>query len=542
MNAKTSMYNYLLENIELFKDRTALIFFGQKINFATLSEKIDRMAQSLKDLGIKKDDNITICLPNSPHAVVAFYAINRIGAVANIVHPLTPSLQLLQLMEKAQSKFLFMCDFAYFRYKDNLENANIKTVICRLETYMPKILGTFFSLSNFRKNSHVDYKSQLIIRYKNLLNSQKTLDVPDDSFDTPSIHLHSGGTAGDPKTVVLTNEAFNEQSSNAFNLIGINSFDDTRDKIMLGVLPMFHAFGLGVCFHMALSNGAATLLIPKFAGKSTVKNIKKHKVNIWVGVPTMYGRMINYKKFDGRYLKNVVNIFSGADSFPKNLKTKFQDLLTKHGSKAKVCEGYGLTETAALICVNTNKVYKEGSVGKPLVDTVIMAYDTEAERFCKPNECGELVVKGPQNMIEYLGDTEATNNALKKHGNDLWVHTGDYGCVDEENFVFFRQRIKRIVKISGVAIFPSEIEEAVTKLPFIKHACAVGVKREQSGMAIKLFVELKDGNAPSEKLKEQILTHCSQHIIKWAVPRQIVFEKSLPLTMMGKVDFKKLEE
>lgn len=537
-----SMYNYLFQNIDIFKDRTALIFLNKKISFGRLAGEVDRVAEGLRSLGGDSNNSVTICLPNSPNAVVAFYAANRLGAAVNIVHPFTPAVQLAEFMKKADSKFVFLNDFAYFRYKEEIEKTDIKTIICRLETYMPSLTGAFFSLGNRKKSRAVNYRSEKIIKYGDLLHFPPCKEVPDDSFQKPSVYLHSGGTTGEPKTVMLDNRAFNALSSHAFDIIDIKSFEETKGKVMLSVLPMFHAFGLGVCVHMALCNGIASLLIPKFTGNTAIRAIKKHKADIWVGVPTMFGRIVNNKCFEGKYLSRVTDIFTGADSMPQNLRQKFAEALKRNGSRAKVCEGYGLTETASIAAVNTNKTYREGSAGRPLKGIEVRAYDNEKNEFCPAGECGELVIKGNQTMHGYLGDSEATAAVKKTHEGGEWIHTGDYGYVDADGFVFFRQRIKRIVKISGVAVFPSEIEEAVTSLPFVKHACAIGVAREKSGAAIKLFVELANGTPESEETKEQILAECRKRVIKWAVPREITFSKELPLTPFGKVDFKKLED
>jgi long-chain acyl-CoA synthetase len=552
-------------------------------------------------------DCVTICLPNCPDAVIAFYALNRIGAICSMVHPFTPALLLKQTIEKTHSGFVLLNDFSFFRYKDGLTDPDIKIIICKLQTYMPFFLGRFFALKNRKVNRAVDYNRANIIGYSSLLGRatdgngarqtvggksraatsagkpQCTAAAETQSANNasggklssaaadgrnaeecgdergqnaaerggaaqeqnpnlqPSVYLHSGGTTGAPKTVMLSDFNFNRLAGRAFEMLSVDGAEATGDKIMFSALPMFHGFGLGVCVHVILSCGAASLLVPKFAPKVAAKAIKKYNANIFAGVPTMFAAILNYKKFDAKHLKKVTHIFCGADALPQSLKQNFDKILAKNKSRAQLLEGYGLTETVTVCAVNTNESFRAGSVGRALKGIEIRAFDTETGNICRPGAFGELCVRGDTVMTGYYGDKTATVCALKKHDDgDPFVHTGDYGFVDADGFVYFKQRLKRIVKISGVAVFPSEIEEAVLSLSKLRLACAVGIGNEKSGAMIRLYVVLKDGVPADAETKNEIIEACKKRLIKWAVPTEIVFEKSLPQTMMGKVDFRAL--
>jgi long-chain acyl-CoA synthetase len=596
------MYDYFCGTAKRYPKRTALIFFGRKISFDRLLGQIDKAADGFKKIGVKAGDCVTICLPNCPDAVVAFYALNRIGAICSMVHPFTPALLLRQIIEKTHSGFVLLNDFSFFRYKDGLTDIDIKIIICKLQTYMPFFLGRFFALKNRKVNKAVDYKCGNIIKYCSLLGrvtaagsgsgawqaADKTREAATSSGATqaannssdgenaikisaagrenadeniatgsgerggaaqgqppdlqPSVYLHSGGTTGAPKTVMLSDFNFNRLADRAFEMLSVDGAEATGDKIMFSALPMFHGFGLGVCVHVILSCGAASLLVPKFAPKVAVKAIKRYNANVFAGVPTMFAAMLNYKKFDAKHLKKVTHIFCGADALPQSLKQSFDKILAKNKSRAQLLEGYGLTETVTVCAVNTNENFRAGSVGRPLQGIEIRAFDTETGNICPSGTFGELCVRGDTVMTGYYADKAATACALKKHDDgDPFVHTGDYGFVDADGFVYFKQRLKRIVKISGVAIFPSEIEEAVLSLSKVGLACAVGVENEKSGATIRLYVVLKDGVEEGAEIKNEIVEACKMRLIKWAVPTEIVFEKSLPQTIMGKVDFRALE-
>lgn len=514
----------------------ALYFLGKSINYCELLEKIDLLSNGLKEIGIKKDDVVTICLPNIPNAVMAFYAVNKIGAIANMVHPLTPTNQLIKFMDHTDSKIAFMLDTAFKKSEKVFFEKGFTSIICGVQDYLPKIKGFIFKQIVKKDIKYIKY-SKDVIPFKSLLkkgNSETCLDE-----DKPSVYLHSGGTTGEPKTLVLNDRSFVNLARRGPAILNVKEIEG---KSMLAVLPMFHGFGLCMCMHTILSFKGISVLFPKFMPKQVCNLIKKGKINYISGVPTMYEVMYNIPTIRSKGLKKVSFAFCGGDSVPKSLKEKYDKLFAEYGSDAKLFEGYGLTETVTVCAVNSKQGEKFGSCGRPLGGIDIKVINSETCEFLKENEEGEIVVKGDTLMIGYLKDEETNKRVFifDKNG-DRWVRTGDYGYVDSDNYVWFKQRLKRIIKVSGVAVYPSEVENATLKVPNISYACAVKVKDDIKGHVVKLYVSLLDKNVDQDKVKEDILSYLKDNVIRWAVPKEIEILDKMPLTIVGKVDYKVLE-
>lgn len=530
------MYFDFKKSCEKSPNAKALYFLGKNIKYKNVLKMVDSLSVGLKEMGVKKDDVVTICLPNMPNAVVAFYAVNKIGAIANMVHPLTPTNQIVGFMECSNSKIVFMLDTAFKQSEKVFEEKGYTSIICGVQDYLPKIKSIIFKQIVKKDIKDIKY-SEKVLKFKDLYKVGEVTAETDN--EKPSVYLHSGGTTGEPKTLVLSDNAFINLARRGPDILEVK---DILGKSMLAVLPMFHGFGLCMCIHTILSFSGTSILFPKFMPKDVCKLIKKGKVNYIAGVPTMYEIMYNTKGIRSKGLKNVSFAFCGGDSVPKSLKEKYDKLFAEFKSDAKMFEGYGLTETVTVCAVNNKANDKFGSCGKPLKDIEMKAINSETTEFLGVEEEGELVVKGDTLMLGYLNDDEANNRVFitDKQGNK-WVRTGDFGYVDADGFVWFKQRLKRIIKVSGVAVFPSEIENATLRVENVSYACAVKVKDKTKGHVVKLYVSLIDKNVDNDEMKEKILTHLKKNVIRWAVPKQIEILDKLPLTMVGKVDYKVLE-
>lgn len=527
-NAKQSLYNIVAENISEHSENTAVHFFGRKIKYKDFLDEIDRVATFLNCIGVKKGDVITICLPNIPSAFTAFYAVSKLGCIANMVHPLVPAKTLCEIMKNAKSNLIFTLDLKFSLNYELLNN--FKCIVCSAAHHLGKFKGFFFKLIN-RKS--LKFKGFEYIDYKLL---QKTLSkkiVPDSDYDKPAVYLHSGGTTGEPKTIVLSAFAVNSNSTLIPFMLEENFL---TDKSVVAALPMFHGFGLSICINGPLMYGAAVIAIPSFSTKTISKAIKKIKTSYIIGVSAMFEALIANPKFLNKGTKNILRCFCGGETMSLNLKRRYDEVLKRGGSDAGLQEGYGLTEMVSVAAVNLKDTNKLGSVGKPLPGLTVIVIG-ENNNLAKE---GEICFAGDTQMLYYLNDPKTTKEVLFEFDGKTFIRTGDYGYIDEEGYIFIKQRIKRIAKVNGMAVFPLEVERYAEELDFVLNACAVAVKDKRYGEVIYLFIILKDKKYDKEAAEKQLLEYLKQRLIKYAVPRKIIFKESFPKTNVGKIDYKKL--
>lgn len=535
---RATMYALVKATAEKFPSAIAVDFMGRTITYQSLLAEIDRVAAFLTGLGLKKGDVITIALPNMPSAAEIFYAANRIGIIANIVHPLVPVKQLISYMEKTGSKIAAVLSLAFQTQREAFEEKGITAIVCSPADALSPIVRAVFNQINRKKLAGIK-PSNTVIPFRKISEYAMSAVVDCEVAGAVSIYLHSGGTTGEPKTIALSDTALNNLALHGKFIIGT---DDIIGKGMLGVLPIFHGFGLCMCMHTMFVNGCVSVLLPQFDVKAVIKAIARGRVQMIAGVPTMYEKLLQNKRFSSKHLKNLEFAFCGGDCMPKILKTRFDALVESVGGKCKMFEGYGLTETVTVCAVNTYANNRDGSMGQALPRMEIFAVDTSSHQKLPSGELGEIAVFTDTAMTGYLDDEQATNDTIIDRDEERsLVLTGDYGYVDEDGFVFFKQRLKRIIKVSGVAVFPSEIEDHAAHVAGVIRACAVGVPHEKVGHTVRLYVEKQAGEDECA-LKERITEHLKKNVISWAVPRQIVFIDKLPLTMIGKVDNRKLEQ
>jgi long-chain acyl-CoA synthetase len=535
------MYELVRERAQVFMDRDAVDFLGRRISFPTLISEIDHAADGLLLAGVRAGDVLTLCLPNTPHAVVSFYAANRIGCIANMVHPLSPPEELSRSMKTARSDVLIVLDAFLPKHRERLEKDHVRLVVaCSLPDYLPWVKGFLFRRTTGRKIPKIIETAE-VRRWSSLFSKGPASTYerriqPED----PAVYLHSGGTTGSPKTVVLSSENFNLLAVEGPSIIGV---EDTKGHSMVSILPFFHGFGLCMGMHAMVVCGILAILVPKFNADELARVVKKNRPTLMAGVPTLFDGMASNPILRNVDLSSLHAVFCGGDSLPIDLKRRFDAFLLSHGAKTTLREGYGLTETVTVCCVNPIVGDREGTVGKPLRGMSMCIVEPGTHRTLKPGQSGEICVNAPTTMVGYLDDPEATAAALWTHPDGLvWVHTGDFGSMDEEGYVHFLQRLKRIVKVSGVPVFPSQVEDVAMTLPEVALACAVGVPDPHRMHSVRLYVVAAPGVVADDALRERIRLHCAENLIIYAVPTSIVFREKLPLTLVGKIDSVTLEK
>lgn len=523
------MYQLVHHTLSNIQDRYILSYYGRRYTNDEVLDRIDRLAYYLHTQGIGKGDVVAICLPNIPNAIIAVYAVNKCGAIANLIHPLTPALGLRKICQDTHSKLLIYLDSFY--YKSRNELSFIKTILCNVSDDMGMPMRLLANLKTYktRRNSLKDSNT---IDIRDCYDDIGEVIVPMEKEDI-AIYLHSGGTTGVPKTIMISNRAMNALADKAGALVG--DFHGNTDAILM-VLPLFHGFGLGIAMHTAIYKGAKVVLQPRFSADETAKLIKKEGITFMAGVPQMYSKLMDSKKFNGECIRKLKNVYCGGDKLPKSIKDRWDTLMRENGNDIEILEGYGLTEVVTVSHVNVPRASKASSVGKPLKGMEHKIVDEDGNRL-PPNVSGEICLSGDTMMSGYLGD--AANKAIRKEEDGIWLYTGDCGYIDEDGFLFFRERIKRMTKISGINVFPQEIEYLVSSLKEVKSACALEM-RYKGKPAIKLYIVLSKGYQLDMALEQRIKSYIADRLMKYSVPKMIVQRESLPLTMVGKVDYMKL--
>lgn len=537
MNDKNkTLYAAVKDSAALFPDKTALLFMGAKIDYASFIRDVNAVAGFFKGLGIGKGDAVTVCMPNIPQCAVVFYAASKIGAVAHMVHPLAPPAQLSEYMKFVNSKLLVLPDIMIDKYEQLILSG--KTLLCSPAHYLGFIRRTLFSLKTMPLVNRVK-KAENVYFYSDAV---KCAPPSEPDFADPqatAVYLHSGGTGGHPKTIELSSRAINALTDNGMEILGITSFNG---GCMLAVLPMFHGFGLAMGMHAMLCHGGCNTLMPKFHTYDTIKLIEQNKINYLIGVPVLYNALLSKPEFTGEKLKNLRQAFVGGDYVPKKLLEDFNKRMEENGSSARLYEGYGLTETVTVCAVNTTYAHREGSVGKPVRGITIRAFSKDLKPL-EAGRTGELCIAGDELMNGYLGDPEATKQAFFDFEGVRYVRSGDIGYLDEDGFVYFVSRIKRIAKVSGVNVFPSEIERlTMDEIGEIKEACAVAAPDERTGDAIFLFVSLKENVADKQKFADYVCDFIEQRLSSYSRPKRVFFVDEFPKTLIGKVDSNKLKQ
>ena len=355
-----------------------------------------------------------------------------------------------------------------------------------------------------------------------------------------AVILYSGGTSGTPKGICLTDLNFNACAMQAMEAIG----EEFRKGFkMLSCMPMFHGFGLGINIHTVLIHGACCILMPTFNSKSYADMLRRKHPNFIAGVPTIFEALLHMPQLDGLDMSFLLGMFCGGDSLSVELKKKIDAFLKAHNAHIQVREGYGLTECVTASCLTPKDDYREGSIGIPFPDTVYCIVKPGTDEQLLPGEEGEIILKGPSLMTGYLKMPEETAKTLRVlPDGDTWLYTGDLGVMDKDGYVYFRQRLKRMIITNGYNVYPSQLENIIDSCPEVSYSCVIGVKDPRRMQRVKAFIVPADGVEPTDELKEKIMEQLRLHIAKYALPREIEFRAELPKTLVGKVSFRQLEQ
>ena len=538
-----SMFDAVENIAKRYPNNIAFDFMGKSTTYKKMVQEIDRCARSLKTIGIRPGDKVTIAMPNCPQAIYMFYAVNLVGGIANMIHPLSAEKEIEFYLNESQSVTAITLDQFYDKFERVRQSTGIvNIIIASVKDALSKPIRAGYMLTEGRKIQKIPEDAP-VIRWKEFMELSKCCFYGNyrvkRSAEDPAVILYSGGTTGISKGIVLTNGNFNALGQ---QIVATNPMFRPGDR-MLSAMPLFHGFGLGVCIHSMLSQGGRCILIPRFTAQSYAKQIVKYKCNFIAGVPTLYEALLRLPSMAGANLSSLKGVFSGGDSLSIELKKKFDKFLYDHHAVIQVREGYGTTETVTACCLTPPHMYKAGSIGVPFPDTYIKIVEPDTDRELPYGEEGEILLSGPTVMKEYMNHPEETAKTLRTHDDGMtWVYTGDLGTMDEQGFIYFRGRAKRMIISSGYNIYPGQLENIIDANDKVQMSCVIGVPDPYKMQKVKAFVMLKDGIAPTQAVKDELMAYCRKHIAKYAMPYDIEFRSELPKTLVGKVAYRQLEE
>ncbi len=513
------------EKVNEFPTNTATIFMGGKKNYQEMGVLVNQFAAALKGLGLKEGSRVALHLPNCPQYVLAFYGALQAGCTVIPCNPLYVERELEYQLKDAGAEVVLTLSRFYPMVRSIKEKLNFKTIITtNIKEYFPGVLKFLYTLAREKKEGdRVELKTG-DVWLQDILQKQNGSSPGDIQADveTPACYLYTGGTTGVSKGAVLThkNLVANVYQTRAW----LTDFQEGKE-VTLSVLPFFHSYGMTTCLNLSLVFGGSLILVPRFDLSEILKLIDKEKPTLFPGVPTMYVAIINSPEISKYDLSSIKACISGAAPLPVEVQSQFEKL-----TGGKLVEGYGLSESSPV--THANPIYgtrKPGSIGLPFPNTLAKIVNAEnPDEELDIGESGELVVKGPQVMQDYLNMPEETAQVLR----DGWLHTGDIAKMDEEGYFFVVDRKKDMVIAGGYNIYPREIEEVLYAHEKIQEAAVAGVPDPYRGETLKAYVVLKEGETLSQ---EEVLEYCAQNLAKYKVPKLVEFRSELPKTMIGKI-------
>ena len=538
-----SVYDYIYKKHFKYKDNIAMEYYGTKITYNEFFRQIDICARAFKSQGIKKGDVVTILSANLVESIYVIFALNKIGAVANVVHPLSAENEIKEALDRYSSVMLVAMDICYTKIKELVKDTEVyRVIILSAKDSMNMLYKIGYYLTQGRKVEKVNYKDNLYIKYYDFIKYGDNY-IKEDKVkirrDTPALILHSGGTTGTPKGIVLSNGNFYSATKQA----EIALPDLSSDDVILAIMPIFHGFGLSVSITDAFAVGAKAVIIPQFNAKEFDKLIKKYKPTVLVGVPTLFEALTNNERMKDADLSYLKYVISGGDTLSKARVEKINEFLHNHGTEAILTQGYGMTEAVACISFDRKDDTHPGTVGIPWPGTYVQIVKPGTDEEVAYGEDGEICICGPNVMLGYYNNEKETNDVLHIHSDgNVWLHSGDMGSMDKDGFITYKQRLKRMIVTSGYNVYPSQIEETIERHEAVLDCSVIGVPHPYKVEIPKAYIVLKKGYYETEKIKKEIMELCKKNLSHYAIPKEFEYRKSLPKTMVGKVDFRKLQE
>lgn len=531
-----SMYDYVKESAIKNEKRTAYTYYGLGVSYRGFLRRVDRIAAALTQFNIVENECVTICMPNTPESIALIYAINKIGAIANIIHPLSSTKDIKRALDETNSGVLFCSDSSM----QNARDIKVKHFI---------LVPNSTSLIKFKKMIYNIKESGNLKLGKNMISwsdfiSYKTLDDPykKRKANDPAAIIYSGGTTGKPKGIILSNLNFNAMALQTMNVCdGLNP-----GSSVLAALPIFHVFGLALCIHTTLVCGMTAILVPKINTKKINSELKKYKPNIYPAVPSLLTMSLKGADPGSSGLKDIKTVVVGGDYLSPQTKAEFEKFLKDHGSNGVVKVGYGLSEASGFCCSTApieEKYVQNGTLGVPNPDILVKAFEPNSDIEKSNNDIGEICVTGPTIFMGYINEDKETKNTLVKHTDGkIWLHTGDLGYIDKNGFVYYTSRLKRMIISNGYNIYPIELEEIIKKCKYVEDCTVVAVPHKIKSQTPKAVIVLKKDVEDTLAVRSEIRKYCMDNIARYAIPTEFEYRKDIPKTAIGKVAYRDLQK
>ena len=531
-----SMYDYVKESAIKNEKRTAYTYYGLGVSYRGFLRRVDRIAAALTQFNIVENECVTICMPNTPESIALIYAINKIGAIANIIHPLSSTKDIKRALDETNSGVLFCSDSSM----QNARDIKVKHFI---------LVPNSTSLIKFKQMIYNIKESGNLKLGKNMISwsdfiSYNTLDDPYKKRQAkdPAAIIYSGGTTGKPKGIILSNLNFNAMALQTMNVCdGLNP-----GSSVLAALPIFHVFGLALCIHTTLACGMTAILVPKINTKKINSELKKYKPNIYPAVPSLLTMSLKGADPGSSGLKDIKTVVVGGDYLSPQTKAEFEKFLKDHGSNGVVKVGYGLSEASGFCCSTApieEKYVQNGTLGVPNPDILVKAFEPNSDIEKSYNDVGEICVTGPTIFMGYINEDKETKNTLVKHTDGkIWLHTGDLGYIDKNGFVYYTSRLKRMIISNGYNIYPIELEEIIKKCKYVEDCTVVAVPHKIKSQTPKAVIVLKKDVEDTLAVRSEIRKYCMDNIARYAIPTEFEYRKDIPKTAIGKVAYRDLQK
>ena len=536
-----SAFEYVCQRSKNHLNDTALEYYGRKFTYADLIVNVKKTAAALRGAGVKKGDIITVVSIMTPEIIALFYAADMMGATLNLVDPRYSVEGIREYIEEVDSHLLVCLNVVYERCRQAAKRTNVeKVIVLSPADSLPPVMAVGYKLTTPDKNKYASN----VIRWKQFIKGgegQSTASEPYDP-DHACVVVHTGGTTGSPKGVMLTDDCFN---GIALQFQAYPKLFHRGQKLM-NVMPPFIAYGFACGIHLPLVLGFTVIIIPNLDPAKLGSLVLKHKPEHMFGVPTHYQQLASDPKLRDKDLSFIINYAAGGDSLSRGAEQTVNDFLAAHGARYPIAKGYGMTEVSSAATVAAGLDNKPGSVGIPMVNTVVAAFEPGTDQELPIGQRGELCISGPCLMKGYYNKPEETAILLRRHPDGrVWAHTGDMGYLDEDGFVFLDSRIKRmIIRHDGFKVFPSMIENVVSRHPAVHQCSVVGCtdKDHTQGRLPFVYIVLKaDITAKKKQVIRELERMCAEELPEYVQPVAYKFISSMPMTPVGKVDYRQLE-
>lgn len=536
-----SAFEYVCQRSKNHLNDTALDYYGRKFTYADLIVNVKKTAAALRGAGVKKGDIITVVSIMTPEIIALFYAADMMGATLNLVDPRYSVEGIREYIEEVDSHLLVCLNVVYERCRQAAKRTNVeKVIVLSPADSLPPVMAVGYKLTTPDKNKYASN----VIRWKQFIKGgegQSTAAEPYDS-DHACVVVHTGGTTGSPKGVMLTDDCFN---GIALQFQAYPKLFHRGQKLM-NIMPPFIAYGFACGIHLPLVLGFTVIIIPNLDPAKLGSLVLKHKPEHMFGVPTHYQQLASDPKLRDKDLSFIINYAAGGDSLSRGAEQTVNDFLAAHGARYPIAKGYGMTEVSSAATVAAGLDNKPGSVGIPMVNTVVAAFEPGTDQELPIGQRGELCISGPCLMKGYYNKPEETAILLRRHPDGrVWAHTGDMGYLDEDGFVYLDSRIKRmIIRHDGFKVFPSMIENVVSRHPAVHQCSVVGCadKDHTQGRLPFVYIVLKaDTTAKKKQVIRELERMCAEELPEYVQPVAYKFISSMPMTPVGKVDYRQLE-